>query len=164
MPLTDLLLPEFDNEIAKTRDTLERVPENTPDYKPHEKSMPLASLAGHVAQLPVLLSAMLSTPSLDLADGSFKPYKMTTRTDLLHEFDTLSAAARASLASKSDDELHQNWKLTYGDHVLFAGSRYHAARSFFLNHIIHHRAQLGVYLRLNNIAVPSIYGPSADES
>lgn len=163
MPIHDLLLPEFDSEMKKTRTVLERLPEDAPSYTPHVKSMPLAKLGGHVAQLPVLLSIMLSTPEFNFASGQFKPYIMTTREDLLAEFDKLAAAARAQLAEVSDDALHENWKIASGDYLIYSGSRYNAVRSLFFNHIVHHRAQLGVYLRLNDIPVPSIYGPSADE-
>lgn len=163
MPLYDLLLPEFDDEIRKTRSTLERLPENMPDYKPHGKSMPLAKLAGHIAHFPAFLSIVLTTPELDLAKNN-QLSVMSSRDALLAEFDTSSATARAQLAETADRAMHENWKLCAGSHNIYTGSRYHAARTFFFNHLIHHRAQLGVYLRLNGIAVPAIYGPSADES
>jgi uncharacterized damage-inducible protein DinB len=163
MPLYDLLLPEFDDEINKTRLTLERLPENMADYKPHSKSTPLAKLAGHTAQLPQFLSLILTTPELDLATSDRKPYVMTTREDLLATFDAYAKTARAELAETADRAMHENWKLCAAKSNIYTGSRYHAARALFMNHLIHHRAQLGVYLRLNDLPVPSIYGPSADE-
>ncbi len=163
MPLYDLLLPEYDDEIRKTRATLKRLPEEMADYKPHEKSTPLAKLAGHTAQMPEFFSFILTTAEVDLATTSVKPYVMTTREELLATFDVAAATARAELAETADRAMHENWKLCAGKHNIFTGSRYHAARSLFFNHMIHHRAQLGVYLRLNNLAVPNCYGPTADE-
>ncbi len=163
MPIHDLLLPEFDSEMRKTRTVLERLPEDAPEYTPHPKSMQLAKLGGHTAQLPVLLSVILHTREFNFASGQFTPYVMTTREALLAEFDTLAVTARGQLAEVTDEALHGDWSLLSGDHVIYSGSRYYAVRNLFFNHLVHHRAQLGVYLRLNEIAVPSIYGPSADE-
>jgi uncharacterized damage-inducible protein DinB len=163
MPLYDLLLSEFDDEIAKTLKTLERLPEGQPDYKPHDKSMPLAKLAGHVAQMPLFLSLILTTPELNLATAGFKSYIMTTRDELIATFTNGAATARAELANTPDRTMHENWKVCAGDRTIYNGSRYHAARSMFFNHLIHHRAQLGIYLRLNDLPVPGCYGPSADE-
>ena len=164
MPLYDLLLPEFDDEIRKTRSTLERIPENIPDFKPHEKSTAFAKLASHTAGLPGFLSIILTAPELDISTSERKPSIDGSREELLAAFDASAAVARAQLAETADRAMHENWKLCSGKHNLFAGSRYHAVRTFFFSHMVHHRAQLGVYLRLNGIAVPSIYGPSADES
>jgi uncharacterized damage-inducible protein DinB len=165
MPLYDLLLPEFDDEISNTRKVLERLPElaTAADYKPHEKSMPLAKLAGHVARMPEFLSIILTTPSLDLAASPWKPAPITTNQELLAALDVSAVTARAELAETADRAMHENWKLCVGTHNLYTGSRYHAARSMFFNHLVHHRAQLGVYLRLNDLPVPGCYGPSADE-
>ncbi|HWZ50120.1 MAG TPA: DinB family protein [Granulicella sp.] len=164
MPLYDLLLPEFDDEIKKTRNVLERLPEDRPDYKPHDKSMTLTKLANHTAELPGFLSMMLTTDSIDVMNPSVpRPAAPATGQDRLANFDLLAANARAQLAGTADRAMHENWKLSAGERVIFNGSRYHALRSMFLNHLVHHRAQLSVYLRMNDIAVPSIYGPSADE-
>ncbi len=162
MPIHDLLLPEFDVEAGRSRATLDRVPEDSLSYKPHDKSMALGHLAAHMAQIPQLGSAILGVRELDYS--SVVPYAMTTRDHLLNTFDTNTAILRAQLAEAGDDLLHENWKLTLRDHVLFAGSRYDALRNVCFNHLIHHRAQLGVYLRLRDLPVPSIYGPSADEN
>lgn len=165
MPLYDLLLPEFDYEIKKTRNVLERLPEDRPDFKPHDKSMTLTRLANHTAQLPSFLSLMLTTESFDVTQPSVpRPPAPTTHEERLASLDLLAATARAELAETADRAMHENWKLCAGERVIYNGSRYHAVRSMFFNHMIHHRAQLGMYLRLNDIAVPSIYGPSADET
>jgi uncharacterized damage-inducible protein DinB len=163
MPLYDLLLPEFDEEIANTRKVFERLPESAAEYKPHDKSTPLAKLAGHTARMPKFLSVILTTPELDRAKTPAVPYIMTTREELLTTFDAAVAIAREQLAETADRAMHENWKLCSGGHNIYTGSRYHAVRRMFFNHLIHHRAQLGVYLRLNDIAVPGCYGPSADE-
>jgi len=165
MPIKDLLLPEFDQELRKTRTVLERVPENVEmhDFKPHEKSMPMAKLAAHVAQLPSFLTLMLSTSGFDPSKSDRKPLVMQSRAQLLACFDKYSAEAHALLEETSDRSMHETWKLSKGDQSIYDGSRYQAIRSMFFNHLIHHRAQLGVYLRLNNLPVPATYGPSADE-
>ncbi len=165
MPIKDLLLPEFDGELRRTRAVLERIPDTLDkhDYKPHEKSMTLAKLAAHTAQLPWLLAVMLSTPEFDFAKSERKPLVMQSRAQLLATFDKLSAEAHALLEEASDRAMHENWKLFAGGRSIYDGSRYHAIRSMFFNHMIHHRAQLGVYLRLNEVPVPATYGPSADE-
>jgi uncharacterized damage-inducible protein DinB len=163
MPLYDLLLPEFDAEMKTTRNVLERLPQDRPDYTPHAKSMTLTQLANHTAELPGFLSLMLTTDGIDvMAPGFQRPPAPATHEERLANFDQLAANARAQLAATADDAMHENWKLSAGERVIFNGSRYQALRSMFFNHLIHHRGQLSVYLRLNDIAVPSIYGPSAD--
>jgi len=164
MPIYDLLLPEFDQEIQKTRAVLERLPEDRPDYTPHAKSMTLTKLANHTAELPGFLSLMLTTDGIDvMAPGFQRPPAPTSHAERLSSFDQLAAAARAQLAATADSTMHENWKLSAGERVIVNTSRYHALRSMFFNHLIHHRAQLAVYLRLNDVPVPSLYGPSADE-
>jgi uncharacterized damage-inducible protein DinB len=166
MPIKDLLLPEFDQELRKTRTLLERVPDalDKHDFKPHEKSMPMAKLAAHTAQMPGFLTIILSTSEFDWAKSSIKPLVMQSRAQLLATFDKLSAEAHSFLEVATDRAMHETWKLSANGHSIYNGSRYFAVRTMFFNHIIHHRAQLGVYLRLNNIAVPATYGPSADEN
>lgn len=163
MPIRETLLPEFDREMQRTRTTLERVPEGDPDFKPHEKSMPLARLAGHLAQLPVFGELVLTTPEFDFSNSNMQPLVMQSREQLLHAFDDYVQKTRSRLAAASDDDFQHHWKLSFGGKAILDGTRYEALRSLLMNHIIHHRAQLGVYLRLKNIPVPSIYGPSADE-
>lgn len=166
MPIKDLLLPEFDQELRKTRTLLERVPDTLEkhDFKPHEKSMPMAKLAAHTAQLPAMLTLILSTPESDMAKSASKPLAMQSSAQLLAAFDNLSAEAHALLEETSDRSMHETWKLSANGKPIYDGSRYNAVRTMFFNHMIHHRAQLGVYLRLNDIPVPSTYGPSADEA
>lgn len=160
------LLPEFDHEMASTRRVLERVPDDRPDYRPHHKSMTIARLAGHLTDIPWWAVAALTRKDYDMqppGGAARERYVMTTRDALLARFDAEVAAARAALVAASDAELDQPWTLKRDGHVLFTMPRASVLRSFVLNHTIHHRAQLGVYLRLNDVPVPSIYGPSADE-
>ena len=156
-------LPEFDHEFALLRTTLERVPEDKPDYKPHEKSMPLSKLAGHLAEIAAWMGPSVDADVLDFATMNWEAYIMTTRKDLLATFDANVKAARETLAAASDEKLMGMWTMRTGDQVHMTMPKVAVVRGFIMNHMIHHRAQLGVYLRLNGIAVPSIYGPSADE-
>ena len=163
MTTAELLLQDFDMEIAMTRRILESIPEEKPDYKPHEKSMALGRLAVHVATLPRLGTMVLATPGLDLATAKWPSMTFVSREQLLTDFDTLAAEARAAMSAASDEDLATHWKFSFGDHVLSDNPRSLTFRHMFFNHLIHHRAQLGVYLRLNNLPVPGVYGPSADE-
>ena len=164
MTIAEILLQDFDNEMRGTRTTLERVPVDKPDFKCHDKSMPLGRLAMHVATLPRFGIAILTTPSMDLATTKFPPLQLESREQLLAQFDVLSAEARAALVKSSDEHLQQNWKFSFGDKVIADVPRSAIYRGLFFNHLIHHRAQLGVYLRLNNLPVPPLYGPSADDT
>jgi len=167
MAIRDAILPEFDHEIASTRKTLERVPEGKPDWKPHEKSMTMGRLAGHLAELPGWAKETILQDSIDIhpAGGTTQQaLQMTSRKQLLEEFEKRVAAGRAAIAGASDEQLMKPWTLLSGGQTVFTMPRIAVLRAFVLSHLIHHRAQLGVYLRLNNVAVPSIYGPSADES
>ena len=166
MSISETLLPEFDQEMKNTRKLLECVPEGCPDYRPHEKSMPLARLAGHVAELPGWATHTIKTKVLDLTPASgegFKPGIMTSRKQLLEMFDKNVGEAREAIASASDEDLHEIWSLIYQGKTVMQMPRAAVLRFSVMNHIVHHRAQLGVYLRLNNIAIPGMYGPSADE-
>lgn len=162
MPIVDALLPEFDHEMTVTRKLLERVPEDQLAWKPHQKSYSLGQLAQHVAQLPSWGPITLNDSETDIA-GSGPPQQAASRADLLQQFDGNVAAARAALVSKSDSELMAPWTLKREGHVIFSMPRTSVWRSFVMNHLIHHRAQLGVYLRLKDVPLPSMYGPSADE-
>jgi uncharacterized damage-inducible protein DinB len=164
MKISDVLLPEFDQEMASTRKTLERIPEDKLAWKPHEKSMTLGRLAGHVAELPGFGSTVIATESLDFSTGEYKPLIAASRQQVLEAFDKNVAAARSAIAGASDEHYMQPWSLALAGKMIFSAPRVGALRGMMINHIIHHRAQLGVYLRLNNVPVPSIYGPSADES
>jgi len=163
MPIRDLLLPEFDEEVKKTRTTLERVP-NKPDFVPHAKSMPLGRLAPHVAELGGFGLTVLTTPELDFAQRSYTPLPFESAAQLVRVFDEGTARVRGALVEIPDAAWTENWKLSLHGKPIFAGPRFLAYRQMFLNHLVHHRAQLGVYLRLTGVAVPSTYGPSADET
>jgi uncharacterized damage-inducible protein DinB len=162
MSLSDALIPEFDMEMANTRRALERVPMDKASWQPHPKSMTLGRLAVHLAELPGWASTTVNTDELDFASG-YNPPKAETTQDLLALFDKNVGEARAALAGASDETWQKGWTLRRGDHVIFTMPKIAVHRGFTMNHIIHHRGQLTVYLRLNDVAVPSIYGPSADE-
>ena len=166
MALRDALLPEFDAEMSNTRKILERVPVDKADFKPHEKSGSLGWLAWHVADLPHWVVEIVNNDELDFAPvGVPRPAtpRLETRDALLASFDQKVADARAAIAGVSDERLAGAWSLKAGGHTIFTMPRSAVLRSFVMNHTIHHRAQLGVYLRLNGVPVPGMYGPSADE-
>jgi uncharacterized damage-inducible protein DinB len=162
MPIAQSLLPEFDHEMQSTRKLLECVPDGKFDYKPHEKSMKLGQLASHVAQIPEYITSTIQKERMDFT-GQEKPFAAATRKELLDAFDAKSAAARQALAGVSDEDLMKIWTLTYMGQQIFSMPRVAVLRGMCLNHLYHHRGQLGVYLRLNNVAIPGMYGPSADE-
>ena len=162
MAISASLLPEFDHEMATARTCIERVPEDKFSFKPHEKSMTAGRLASHIAEMPNWATMGITQDSLDLATG-YKPYEATSRADLLAAFDKAVGGARAAIAGASDETFFSNWSLKNGDKTLMTMPKIAVVRSFVLNHVIHHRGQLSVYLRELNVPVPSIYGPSADE-
>jgi uncharacterized damage-inducible protein DinB len=164
MPISDLLLVEFDEEMKKTRTTLERVPADKKDFAPHPKSMPLGKLAPHVAQLAGFGVIVLTTPELDFSTGRIARVPFESTEQLVKAFDEGAVQARSALTNTPDEAWTQPWKLSFGGKPIFSGSRFLAYRQMFLNHIVHHRAQLGVYLRLNEKPVPATYGPSADDT
>jgi len=164
MSINKLLLAEFNEEMKKTRTTLERVPVDKKDFAPHPKSMPLGKLAPHVAQLAGFGLTILTTPELDFSQGSYKPLPFESSEQLLSAFDEGIEKARTALQNTSDEAWEQTWKLSFKGKPIFEGPRFLAYRQMFLNHLVHHRAQLGVYLRLNERAVPATYGPSADDT
>lgn len=164
--MTDALLPEFDREMANTRKSLERVPEDKLGWKPHDKSGTLGWLATHLATLPTWGTSTVEQDSIDLAPEGvpLPPVPVAnSRKEILEMFDKNAAAARTAIAGASDERLLQPWSLLFGGKTLFSMPRIAVLRTFVMNHSIHHRAQLGVYLRLNDVSVPAIYGPSADE-
>lgn len=166
MAIRDSILPEFDHEMATTRKVLERVPEGNPDWKPHEKSMTISRLAGHLAELAGWGKTAIAQDSLDfrpVGGPAYQPTLMSSRKQLLEVFDKNVADARAAIAGASDQEFMKTWTLLSGGKEILAMPKIAVLRSFAINHIIHHRGQMAVYLRLNNVPVPSIYGPSADE-
>ncbi|MGC9293281.1 MAG: DinB family protein [Acidobacteriaceae bacterium] len=163
MEIRQMILPEFEDEMQRTRAILERVPEDRPEYKPHEKSMPLGKLAAHTAQLPELALYILETPSLDFSTSGMKPLVMESRTQLLAAFDALVDKTRKAIASADDAHWQKTWKLSFQGKTIAEQPRFLVYRGLFLNHQVHHRAQLGVYLRLNEVPLPATYGPSADD-
>jgi uncharacterized damage-inducible protein DinB len=166
MAISEALIPEFDHEMANTRKTLERVPEDKFDWKPHPKSFAMGHLATHLATLPSWAAITIEKDSIDIAPVGEPPPKAepaSSRAELLEKFDHNVEEARAALAGANDEVLMKPWTLLAGGKTIFTLPRIAAIRSFVMSHNIHHRAQLGVYLRLNDVPVPSIYGPSADE-
>ena len=162
MAIKDALLSEFDHEMANTRKMLERVPDGKFDYKPHDKSMTLGRLAAHTCEIPSYATATLRVERMDFT-GEEKPFAPETRKELLEAFDKYVAEAREMLSKAKDEDLMKIWTLTYKGNQIFAMPRAAVLRSMVMSHLIHHRSQLGVYLRLNNVEIPGMYGPSADE-
>jgi uncharacterized damage-inducible protein DinB len=162
--ITTLLLEELDREAAGTRKALERVPEGRNDWKPHEKSMELGYLAGLVATIASWAGAIITQDELDLgAPGEYKTQGYDTNRELLEAFDKAIARAREALSNTTDEHLMTTWRLVAQGRVMLELPRYVAIRDTAFNHMAHHRGQLTVYLRLNDIPVPALYGPSADE-
>lgn len=167
MPISDLLLPEFDNEITVTRTVLERVPDadDKGSWKPHEKSFPLAHLAQLVARLPGWVAMVTEKDSIDIAprDGpGFPGYSIEKTSTLLAEFDRNATSGHDAIARFTDAQINEPWHFKMGGQVVRSYTRYEARRSTVLNHLVHHRAQLGLYLRLIDEKVPEMYGPTAD--
>jgi uncharacterized damage-inducible protein DinB len=163
MAIVDALLPEFDHEMATTRKLLERVPEDKLDWKPHTKSFSLGALAGHVATIPMWGAETLAKSEVNIGSTP-PPAAPPSKSELLASFDKNVAATRAELTGKTDAELMGMWSLKRGTQTIFAMPKTVVWRSFVLNHLVHHRGQLSVYLRLLDVPLPSIYGPSADEA
>jgi uncharacterized damage-inducible protein DinB len=160
MPLADTLLPEFDQEMAATRRVLERVPTDKGTWKPHPKSFALGHLAQLLSWMPGWLTNAATSSGIDLAKAG--QYSFESTESLLAQFDRHVAEARAAIAGAKDEDYALPWSLKRGDMVLFTMTRGGVLRQT-ISHIVHHRGQMTVYLRLLDIPVPSIYGPSADE-
>ena len=167
MTITELLLAELDREAVGIRKTLEHVPEGKNDWKPHERSMPLGSLATIVATIPGWLDMVVNVDELDInppGGSKYKPQEWKTRRELLEQFEASLKKGREVLQNTTDDHLlNTKWRILSGGKLMHEQVRYEAVRDGVLNHMAHHRGQLTVYLRLNNEKVPAIYGPSADE-
>jgi uncharacterized damage-inducible protein DinB len=162
MALVDALLPEFDHEMSITRTLLERVPDGAFDWKPHAKSFSLGQLAQHVATMPLWALVTLTTNELDLAASPpLEPRR--TRAAVLALFDENLAKARAALVGRTDAELMAPWSLKQGAQAIFTMPKAGVWRGFVMSHMIHHRGQLSVYLRMHDVPLPGMYGPSADE-
>jgi uncharacterized damage-inducible protein DinB len=165
MPIAQSMLPEFDHEMANTRKTLERVPDDKFEWKAHDKSFSMGGVATHLSNLPSWTSVVIGMDEFDMAPGGVpaKTPPLHSRQEVLDAFDKNVSAARKALSEATDEHLFKPWTLLSDGHKVLSLPRVACLRSFVMNHIIHHRAQLGVYLRLNDIPVPSLYGPSADE-
>jgi len=167
MALSDLLLPEYDHEMATTRRVLVRVPETHFSWTPHDKSMTLGQLAGHIAWLPSWCTKVLETTAVDFEaeDAARVRLEMpASLAALMRAFDSRVIAARALLSTRTDAELLTPWTLAKGDEEVFTMPRISVIRSFVMNHVIHHRGQLTVYLRLREVPLPPIYGPTGEEA
>lgn len=162
MAFSETLLPEFDEEMKNTRKMLGCVPDGKFDYRPHAKSMSLGRLATHVAEMPSWTVMTLDREVLELETG-FKPRVATTKAELLEMFDKSAGEARDKIAKASDEDWGKTWTFKFDGKTMMAMPRAAVMRSVVMNHMIHHRAQLGVFLRLNDVAIPGMYGPSADE-
>jgi uncharacterized damage-inducible protein DinB len=162
MALADALLPEFDHEMATTRKLLERVPEGALAWKPHAKSMSLGTLAQHVATIPMWGSETLNKSEVNIGGDAQMP-ALATRAEILATFEKHVADARAALVGKTDAELMAPWALKNGAQTIFTMPKAAVWRSFVMNHLVHHRGQLSVYLRQQDVPLPSMYGPTADE-
>jgi uncharacterized damage-inducible protein DinB len=163
MGIGEPLAAELKQEAATTRRLLERVPEDKLDWRPHEKSMTLGRLAGHVAELPSLLGPVLGMDEFDFASGVFKPLNATSVAQILEKFDKSIADGVEGLKGLEDARAFEKWRLRSGDKVIFEGPRAVIVRGLVFNHVVHHRGQLSVYLRLLDVPLPAIYGPTADE-
>jgi uncharacterized damage-inducible protein DinB len=167
MKISEALLPELDHEMPITRKVLERCPEEKYGWRPHPKSFTMVELASHVANMPGWAAMMFAGNSFDIApaDGTPPPREecAASRKDLLERFDKNCASLRAALTSASDQAMMEPWSLLSGGKPIFTLPRVAVIRTMIMNHGVHHRAQLTVYLRLNDVPVPAVYGPSADE-
>lgn len=165
MAIKDALLPEFDHEMATTRTLLARVPDDRGDWKPHAKSMSVGELAMHIGEVPTWLTMTLLKDEFDTNPPGGTPYRtpaFESAGKLVEMFDANVKAAREALARATDEQFMQGWSLKSGGAVLMSMPRVAVTRSFVLNHLIHHRGQLSVYLRLLDVPLPSVYGPTAD--
>ena len=164
MSLSEPIAAELQREAATTRRMLERVPEEKLEWRPHEKSMTLGRLAGHIAELPSLVAMTLTQDEVDFAAGNYQPFVASNVAELLEKFDGNVAGAVEALRGQEDEHLLKTWRLKRNGQVLFEMPRVAVLRSMGLNHVIHHRGQLSVYLRLLDVPLPSVYGPTADEA
>lgn len=163
MGMNHAFLGELVHEAASTQKMLALVPADKADYTPHEKSFSLGALAVHVAEMYGWVAMTVNTDELDFATYTYNPPPFTTGDELVARVDRYVAEGRAALAATNDDALGQPWTLRSGEHVMFTMPRSQCLRSMVFNHIVHHRGQLSVYLRLLNVPLPGMYGPSADE-
>lgn len=163
MEIRELLLPEYDEEISSTRKILECVPDDKLGWKPHDKSMLLGRLAGHIAELPNWATRAITTDTFEFTPGR-APYIGSSRADLLEKLNLTAAEGRAAIAGASDEEFSKPWTFKFAGKTVFTLPKFAVLRRMALSHLVHHRGQLSVYLRLLDVPIPGMYGPSADES
>jgi len=161
--ISDTLIAELDQETPATRKALERVPEDKLKWKPHEKSMPLGRLATHIAEVPAWGKVTIAQDTLAL-DSSFDPTILGSVSEVLSLFDENVSMFRELLATTPDEEFKRTWTMTHGGKEVFADTKLSVVRRMVMNHLVHHRGQLSVYLRLIDVPLPMTYGPSADET
>jgi uncharacterized damage-inducible protein DinB len=160
----DLLFGDLEQELATTRRLLAVVPDGHADYRPHEKSMPLGRLANHLAELPSLATIVASSEEFDFATAHYTPTAHPTTEAILREFDTQADALRAGIRALTWSDVGRRWVMRAGPQIIVDAPKGQVLRTFGLSHMAHHRAQLGVYLRMLGVALPSVYGPTADQS
>jgi uncharacterized damage-inducible protein DinB len=163
MNLKEILMSEFAQETALTRKMLEKVPFDNPQWKPHEKSMTMQRLSSHIAEIPLWANRTLDSDEFDFATAKFERFFAVSNAELLKKFQETSASATSLLKEVTDETLQANWSLKRGGHLIYSIPRIAVLRNYVFSHTAHHRGQLSVYLRLHNISVPGMYGPSADE-
>lgn len=163
MNIVQELIDELKRESINTRKLLEAVPDGKNDWKPHEKSFPLGRLAGHVAELPTWIGLVVNKDVFDIGSDAFERLNPENKKELLAKFDEKLEEGLDTLVAMTPEQLEEDWTFKYGDHIIAKSSRYQNIRTWALNHQIHHRAQLGVYLRLLDIPITGTYGPSADD-
>jgi uncharacterized damage-inducible protein DinB len=163
MAIRDLLLPEFDEEMANTRKMLERIPDDKLQFTPHKKSWKLERMAGHTVDMISWIGHTMRVEVLEMEPGQYEPFEPKSSRELLERFDANVREARAVLETATDEALHKTWTMKWQGKQVMQMPRYSVLRSVVFNHLIHHRAQVGMYLRMANIAIPGMYGPSADE-
>ena len=163
MPIAQFLLGEFDHEMATTRKMLERFPEDKVEWRPHETSMTLGRLAGHVAELPGWTIPTVNQDKFEMDPNAYQPAVVTSKAEALKKFDETVKNARAAIAGASDETLMKPWTFVAGGHTVFTLPKVAVLRGFVMNHMIHHRGQLAAFYRIAGVKVPSIYGPSKDE-
>jgi uncharacterized damage-inducible protein DinB len=166
MSTSQLLLSELDHEVQANRDLLDRLPDGKWDWKPHKKSMNLSRLATHVAEIPGWSNAILMADEIDFMSPEMQawtPREMQSKEEILAELDSAADTCRAHLGTMTDEDFDRDWVMKGGDQVMMTDKKYMVFRRQVLNHMVHHRAQLGVFLRLLDVPLPMTYGPSADE-
>jgi len=163
MQLSQLLIKELDREAISTRKLLQCIPDAQPDWKPHLKSFPLNQLGSHIAELPKFMMWILELDELEMSTLAGARAVFNTSAEMLQHFDRHTADGRAMLEGASDEHLMQSWTFRAGERIIARETRYDSIRSWMMNHQIHHRGQLSVYLRLLDVPIPGMYGPSADD-